>query len=81
MSDARHTGPVSDSRHRSPEEDMTMLRCTGNVANRAPIWCRRLTMLLVLCLLSMGAVGVAMGAAARQKSFPTGVDHILMYER
>jgi hypothetical protein len=25
---------------------------------------------LVLCLLSMGAVGVAMGAAARQKSFP-----------
>ena len=27
-------------------------------------------MLLVLCLLSMGAAGVAMGAAARQKSFP-----------
>jgi Protein of unknown function (DUF2950) len=50
---------------------MTMLRCTSNVANRAPIWRRRLTLLLVLCLLSMGAVGVAMGAAARQKSFPT----------
>ena len=48
-----------------------MLRYTSNVANRAPIWRRRLTMLLVLCLLSMGAVGVAMGAAAKQKSFPT----------
>jgi hypothetical protein len=28
-------------------------------------------MILVLCLLSMGGVGVATGAAARQKSFPT----------
>jgi hypothetical protein len=35
----------------------------------APVWRQRLTMMLVLCLLSMGAVGVAMGAAARQKSF------------
>jgi hypothetical protein len=50
---------------------MTMLRCTSNVTNCAPIWHRRLTMLLALCLLSMGAVGVAMGAAVRQKSFPT----------
>jgi Protein of unknown function (DUF2950) len=50
---------------------MTMLRCTRKLADCAPVWYRRLTMMLVLCLLSMGAVGVAMGAAARQKSFPT----------
>ena len=48
-----------------------MLQCTSNVTDCAPIWRRRLAMMLVLCLLSMGAVGVAMGAAARQKSFPT----------
>ena len=48
-----------------------MLRCTSNVTDNAPVWGRRLTMILVLCLLSVGAVGVAMGAAARQKSFPT----------
>ena len=47
-----------------------MWRCTSNVADGAPMR-RRLTMILVLCLLSMGAVGIAMGAAARQKSFPT----------
>jgi hypothetical protein len=50
---------------------MTMLRCTSNVTDCPPVWRRRLTMMLVLCRLSMGAVGVAMGAAARQKSFPT----------
>jgi len=50
---------------------MTMLRCTRNLTDCALIWYRRLTMMLVLCLLSMAAVGVAMGAAARQKSFPT----------
>jgi len=49
---------------------MMMWRCTSNVADGAPV-CRRLTMILVLCLLSIGAVGIAMGAAARQKSFPT----------
>src|SRR5215510_79709 len=49
---------------------MMMWRCTSNVADGAPVR-RRLTMILVLCLLSMGAVGIAMGAAARQKSFPT----------
>ena len=48
-----------------------MLQCTSNVTDCAPIWRWRLAMMLVLCLLSMGAVGVAMGAAARQKSFPT----------
>src|SRR4030095_12244181 len=50
---------------------MTMLRCTSNVTDCAPVWRRRLTMMLVLWLLSMGAVGVTMGAAARQKSFST----------
>jgi hypothetical protein len=50
---------------------MTMLRCTSNVTECAPVWHRRLTMLLVLGLLSMGAVGVALGAAVRQQSFPT----------
>jgi hypothetical protein len=50
---------------------MMMLRCTRNVTNCAPVWYRRLTMLLVLSLLSMGAVGVALGAAVRQLSFPT----------
>ena len=45
-----------------------MWQCTRNLANCVPV--RRLTMLLVLCLLSMGAAGVAIGAAARQKSFP-----------
>ena len=48
-----------------------MLRCTRNLTDCAPIWYRHLTMMLALGLLSMGAVGVAMGAAARQKSFPT----------
>jgi len=50
---------------------MTMLRCTRNLTDCAPVWYRHLTMMLALGLLSMGAVGVAMGAAARQKSFPT----------
>jgi len=48
-----------------------MLRCTRNVTDCAPAWYRCLTIPLVLGLLSMGALGVAMGAAARQKSFPT----------
>jgi hypothetical protein len=50
---------------------MMMLRYTSNVSDGAPVWGWRLTMMLVLGLLSMGAVGVAMGAAARQKSFST----------
>ena len=48
-----------------------MWQCTRNLTDCAPVWRRRLAMMLVLCLLSMGAVRVAMGAAARQKSFPT----------
>ena len=46
-----------------------MWQCTRNLTDCAPVWRQRLTMMLVLCLLSMGAVRVAMGAAARQKSF------------
>src|SRR5262245_42661241 len=71
MSAERHTGSVSNACHRSPEEDMTMWRCTNNVTDCTPVWRWHLTLLLVLCLLSMGAVGVALGAAARPKSFPT----------
>jgi Protein of unknown function (DUF2950) len=50
---------------------MMMLQCTRNLTDSAPVWYRHLTMMLVLGLLSMGAVGVAMGASAKQKSFPT----------
>jgi hypothetical protein len=50
---------------------MTMLRCTSNVTDYTPARSRHLTVLLVLSLLSMGAAGVALGAAVRQKSFPT----------
>jgi hypothetical protein len=48
-----------------------MLRYTNHVIDCTPVWRRHLTMLLVLGLLSLGVVRVAMGAAARQKSFPT----------
>jgi hypothetical protein len=48
-----------------------MWRCTRNLTDCTLVWRWRLTMLLVLCLLSMGAGSVAMGAVARQKSFPT----------
>jgi hypothetical protein len=50
---------------------MTMWRCTSNVTDCTPARSRHLTVLLVLSLLSMGAAGVALGAAVRQKSFPT----------
>jgi hypothetical protein len=50
---------------------MQMLRYTRNLTDCAPIWRWRLTLMLVLYLLSMGAVGVAISAAARQKSFLT----------
>jgi hypothetical protein len=50
---------------------MTMLRCTSNVTACAPVWYRRLTMLLMLGLVSMGTAGVALGAGVRQQSFPT----------
>jgi Protein of unknown function (DUF2950) len=55
----------------SPWEDMQMIRYSRNLTNYALSWHRCLTLMFALCLLSMAAVGVAMGAAARQKSFPT----------
>jgi hypothetical protein len=55
---------------------MQMLQYTRNLTDCTMIWHRCLTLMLVLCLLSMGAVGIAMGAAARQKSFPTPEDGV-----
>ena len=57
--------------HRSPEEEMQMCRGTRDVADFAPVWRRRLMMVHVICLMLMGSVGIAMGAAARQQSFPS----------
>jgi hypothetical protein len=48
-----------------------MRRDTRNFFAFAPVWRRRLIMVLVICLMSMGSVGIAMGAAAKQKSFPS----------
>ena len=48
-----------------------MFRGTLNFADFAPVWRQRLMMVLVIYLMSMGSVGIAMGAAARQKSFPS----------
>jgi hypothetical protein len=50
---------------------MQMRRNTKIFADFAPVWRQRLTMILVICLLSMGWVGIALGATARQKSFPS----------
>ena len=48
-----------------------MLQDTRNVAAGAPVWRRRLMTVLVLCPVFLGSVGSAMGAAARQQSFPS----------
>jgi Protein of unknown function (DUF2950) len=48
-----------------------MSRSTRNFADCAPVWRRRLMMILALCLMSMGAVGSATGAPATQQSFPS----------
>ena len=48
-----------------------MFRDTRDFADCAPVWRQRLMMVLVLCLMSMGAVGMAMGATAEQQSFPS----------
>src|SRR5262245_65401818 len=50
---------------------MQMFRGSRNFADFAPVWRRRLRMLLVVGLMFMGSVGIAIGAAARQKSFPS----------
>jgi len=48
-----------------------MLRGTRNFANFAPVWRRRFVMVLVTGLMFMSAVGIAIGAAARQQTFPS----------
>ena len=48
-----------------------MFRGTRNFADFAPVWRRCLMMVLVVCLMSMGSVGIAMGAPTRQQSFPS----------
>jgi Protein of unknown function (DUF2950) len=48
-----------------------MLRGTKNFADFAPVWHRRLVMVLVIGLLFMSAVGMAIGAATRQQAFPS----------
>jgi hypothetical protein len=48
-----------------------MCRGTRNFADFAPVWRRCLMMVLVLCLMSMGSVGIASGAATRQQRFPS----------
>src|SRR5262245_4784644 len=50
---------------------MQMFRGSRNFADFAPIWRRRLRMLLVVGLMFMGSVGIAIGAAATQESFPS----------
>jgi Protein of unknown function (DUF2950) len=48
-----------------------MFRGTRNFADFALVWRRRLMTVLVLCLVLMGSVGIAIGDAARQQSFPS----------
>jgi hypothetical protein len=50
---------------------MKMYRGTRNFVTCAPVWHQRLMMDLVVCLTLMGSVGSAMGATARQQSFPS----------
>jgi Protein of unknown function (DUF2950) len=50
---------------------MQMFRGTRNFADFAPVWRRCLMMVLVIFLMSMGSVGIAIGTAAKQKSFPS----------
>ena len=48
-----------------------MFQGTRNFVDFVPIWRQRLLMVLVICLTSMGSVGIAIGAAAEQQSFPS----------
>jgi Protein of unknown function (DUF2950) len=50
---------------------MHVVRGTRNFADFAPRWRRCLMVVFVICLMSMGAVGIVIGAAARQKTFPS----------
>jgi hypothetical protein len=51
------------------EEDMKMCQGTRNFAHFERVWC--LMIVFVICLTSIGLVGIAMGAAAKQKRFPS----------
>src|SRR5688500_11149551 len=57
--------------HRSPQEDMKMVRGILHFADFTLVWRQRLMMVFVIYLMSMVSVGIAMGAAATQKSFPS----------
>jgi hypothetical protein len=48
-----------------------MFRSTRDFADCAPLWRQRLMMVLVLCLMLLDSVGIAIGAAVRQQSFPS----------
>jgi Protein of unknown function (DUF2950) len=48
-----------------------MFRGTRNFADFVPVWRRRFVMVLVICLMFMSAVGIAIGAAAKQQTFPS----------
>ena len=50
---------------------MKMIRGSRKGADNAPVRCRLLMVVLVICLMSMGPVGMAIGADARQTSFPS----------
>lgn len=50
---------------------MQRIRGSRNGADNAPVGCRLLMVVLVVCLMSMGSVGMALGADARQTSFPS----------
>ena len=48
-----------------------MFRGIRNFADFAPVWRRRFVMVLVIYLMFMSAVGIAIGAAAKQQTFPS----------
>ena len=56
-----------------------MLRGTKIFADFAPVWHRRLVMVLVIGLLFMSGVGMAIGAAARQQTFPSPEEGVLTF--
>jgi len=50
---------------------MKMIRGSRHVADNAPVGCQLLLVVLIGCLMSIGSVGMAIGADARQTSFPS----------
>lgn len=53
------------------KEEMKMFQGIRNFSNFALVWRQRLLMVLVICLMSLGSAGIAMGAVAEQQSFPS----------